>query len=141
MKNILLLCVLFLLSCNNESVETVTEGIAEADSILEISQKHFDTSVIVGHQSDSITREKVIKVLTQIKFLSQEVNKYNNISKNEFFATEKIIYKIDTVYIETKKNFWGKEKTNTVVKSDSSITEKTDTITKQVIVDSLSNGN
>jgi hypothetical protein len=69
------------------------------------------------------------------------VNKYRDISKNEVLATEKIIYKIDTVYIETKKNFWGKEKTNTVVKSDSSITEKTDTITKQVVVDSLSNGN
>lgn len=141
MKNILLLCVLFLLSCNNESVDTANEEIAEADSILEISQKHFDTSVIVGHQSDSITKEKVVKVLTQIKFLSQEVNKYRDISKNEVLATEKIIYKIDTVYIETKKNFWGKEKTNTIVKSDSSIIEKTDTITKQVIVDSLSNGN
>ena len=31
----------------------------------------------------------------------------------------KTVYKIDTVYIETKKNFWGKEKTNTTIKSDS----------------------
>ena len=36
-------------------------------------------------------------------------------------------HKIDTVYIETKKNFWGKEKTNTTIKSDSLVSEKIDT--------------
>ena len=56
-----------------------------------------------------------------------EVEKYKEVLSKQTIATEKIVYKIDTVYIETKKNFWGKEKTNTTIKSDSVVTEKTDT--------------
>jgi regulator of replication initiation timing len=127
MKKLLLLSVLFLLSCGNEKYEVVDEKITEADNILENSQKHFDTAVAVYNQSDSAAKEQVVKIVKEISYLNTEVEKYKEVLKNQTIATEKIVYKIDTVYIETKKNFWGKEKTNTTIKSDSIITEKTDT--------------
>lgn len=123
MKKLLLLSVLFLFSCGNKENEAVDEKIIEADNILENSQKHFDTAIVVYQQSDSAAKEKVIQIVKEINYLNVEVEKY----KSQTVASEKIVYKVDTVYIETKKNFWGKEKTNTTIKSDSTITEKIDT--------------
>jgi regulator of replication initiation timing len=127
MKKLLLLSALFLFSCKDEGYEVVDEKITEADNILENSQKHFDTAVIVYNQSDSAAKEQVVKIVKEISYLNTEVEKYKEVLSKQTIATEKIVYKIDTVYIETKKNFWGKEKTNTTIKSDSIITEKTDT--------------
>lgn len=127
MKKLLLISVLFLFSCKNQKQEVITQQMIETDNILETSQKHFDTAVIVYQQSDSAAKEKVIQIVKEISYLNVEVEKYKDVLKNQTIATEKIVYKLDTVYIETKKNFWGKEKTNTTVKSDSVVTEKIDT--------------
>ena len=43
-------------------------------------------------------------------------------------SQENVKVRIDTVYIETKRNFWGKEKTTTSVKSDSTITSTIDSV-------------
>ena len=127
-KLLLLLSVLFLFSCKEKKYEAIVdEKIIEADNILENSQKHFDTAVVVYNQSDSAAKEKVTQIVKEISYLNVEVEKYKDVLKNQTIATEKIVYKVDTVYIETKKNFWGKEKTNTTIKSDSIITEKIDT--------------
>jgi hypothetical protein len=127
MRNLLLLSVLFLFSCKNQNQEVITKQMVEVDNILENSQKHFDTAVIVYKQSDSAAKEQVIKIVKEISYLNTEVEKYKEVLSKQTIASEKIVYKIDTVYIETKKNFWGKEKTNTTIKSDSVVTEKTDT--------------
>jgi regulator of replication initiation timing len=127
MRKLLLLSVLFLFSCKNQNQEVITKQMVEVDNILENSQKHFDTAVIVYKQSDSVAKEQVIKIVKEISYLNTEVEKYKEVLSKQTIATEKIIYKIDTVYVETKKNFWGKEKTNTTIKSDSVVTEKIDT--------------
>ena len=127
MRKLLLLSVLFLFSCKNQNQEVITKQMVEVDNILENSQKHFDTAVIVYKQSDSVAKEQVIKIVKEISYLNTEVEKYKEVLSKQTIATEKIVYKIDTVYIETKKNFWGKEKTNTTIKSDSVVTEKIDT--------------
>ena len=127
MRKLLLLSVLFLFSCKNQNQEVITKQMVEVDNILENSQKHFDTAVIVYKQSDSVAKEQVVKIVKEISYLNTEVEKYKEVLSKQTIATEKIVYKIDTVYIETKKNFWGKEKTNTTIKSDSVVTEKTDT--------------
>jgi regulator of replication initiation timing len=127
MKKLLLLSFLFLFSCKNQDKEVITKQMIEVDNILESSQKHFDTAVLVYHQSDSTAKEQVVKIVKEISYLNTEVEKYKEVLSKQTIASEKIVYKIDTVYIETKKNFWGKEKTNTTVKSDSVITEKIDT--------------
>lgn len=127
-KLLLLLSVLFLFSCESKKYEVIVdEKMTEADNVLENSQKHFDTAVVIYNQSDSAAKEKVIQIVKEISYLNVEVEKYKDVLKNQTIATEKIVYKVDTVYIETKKNFWGKEKTNTTVKSDSVVTEKIDT--------------
>lgn len=128
MKKLLLLSALFLCSCGSREVEVVNERVIGADSILENSQKHFDTALVVYQQSDSAAKEKVIQIVKEISYLNIEVEKYKDVLKNQTVASEKIVYKVDTVYIETKKNFWGKEKTNTTIKSDSVVTEKVDTL-------------
>ena len=127
MKKLLLLTILFLLGCANQEVDYLTEEIAEVDTVLENSQKHLDTATLVYHQSDSITKDQVVKIVKEIKYLNHEVEKYKEVLSKQTIATEKIVYKVDTIYVESKKNFWGKEKTNTTIKSDSVITEKIDT--------------
>jgi regulator of replication initiation timing len=128
MRKLLFLSVLFLFSCKNKEQEVVSKQIIEADKVLENSQKHFDTAIVVYQQSDSAAKEKVVQIVKEISYLNVEVEKYKDVLKNRTVASEKIVYKIDTVYIETKKNFWGKEKTNTTIKSDSVVTEKIDTL-------------
>jgi hypothetical protein len=136
----LLFLILFFTACGDSS-NTNMVNTSSIDSILINSKNNLDTAIIVNTKSDSVTKETVVKVVKEIKFLTNEVEKYKeiNLLTSQKVATEKIIYRIDTIYIETKKNFWGKEKTSTSIKSDSIINEKIDTTIKSVIDTTLSN--
>jgi hypothetical protein len=140
MKRLTLILGLFLFSCNNQE-EFVVEPV-EVDSVLIKSQQNLVTSDSVQKKSDSTTKEQVIKVIRDFKILTNEVMKYKTervqLMSLQNVSTEKIIYKIDTVYIEVEKNFWGKEKTSTSVKSDSSTTTLIDsTINLSEKIDTL----
>ena len=140
MKKLVLILGLFLFSCNNQE-EFVVEPV-EVDSVLIKSQQNLVTSDSVQKKSDSTTKEQVIKVIRDFKILTNEVMKYKTervqLMSLQNVSTEKIIYKIDTVYIEVEKNFWGKEKTSTSVKSDSSTTTLIDsTINLSEKIDTL----
>jgi Flp pilus assembly CpaF family ATPase len=128
MKKIILIVSLFVISCNSKLKETTIKTQA-IDSVIQKSQHDLASATIISNKSDSVTKQTVTKVIHNIKFLNKEVEKYKQIELllKQTVATEKIVYKIDTVYIETKKNFWGKEKTNTTIKSDSIVNEKIDT--------------
>lgn len=131
---------IFLIGCStSEPVEK--ESVSATDSILIKSQNNLDTAAFVNHKSDSITKQNVVKVIREIKFLTNEVEKYReiNLMMSQKVVNEKVIYKIDTVYIETKRNFWGKEKTSTSIKSDSMVNETTDTsINNSIKIDTTS---
>ncbi len=132
--------IIFIGCSTSDSVEK--EYVSTSDSILIKSQSNLDTAAIVNYKSDSITKENVVKVIKEIKFLTNEVEKYKeiNLMMSQKVVNEKIIYKIDTVYIETKRNFWGKEKTSTSIKSDSVVNERIDTsLEKSVKIDTLNN--
>ena len=129
MKKSLLIIGLFLFSCNNHE-ESVTLPV-EIDSVLIKSQQNLVTSDSVQKKSDSTTKEQVIKVIREFKILTNEVERFKTekvqLMSLKNVSTEKVIYRIDTVYIEVEKNFWGKKKTTTSVKSDSSVSQNIDT--------------
>lgn len=140
MKKSLLIFGVFLFSCNNPEKVTVTP--IEIDSVLIKSQQNLVTSDSVQKKSDSTTKEQVVKVIREFKFLTNEVEKFKT-ERVQFMSlqsvnTEKVIYRIDTVYIEVEKNFWGRKKTTTSVKSDSSVSQNVDTSSiDQIKIDTL----
>jgi hypothetical protein len=109
-----------LISCSTVQEQKVDESI---DSILIKSQQNLVTSDSVQKKSDSTTKEQVIKVIREFKILTNEVEKFKTervqLMSLQNVITEKVVYKVDTVYIEVEKNFWGRKKTTTSVKSDS----------------------
>jgi len=131
MKYILFFVIMFI-SCNVGTESPVPTQESNTDSILKESMLHIDTAKIVSDKSDSAVKKDVIKVIREFKILNREIEKYKvrSLNTQQVVSTERIIYKTDTVYIETKKNFWGKEKTKTSIKSDSSVNESTDSTIK-----------
>jgi hypothetical protein len=129
MKKSLLIIGLFLFSCNNHEESVILP--VEVDSVLIKSQQNLVTSDSVQKKSDSTTKEQVIKVIREFKILTNEVERFKTekvqLMSLKNVSTEKVIYRIDTVYIEVEKNFWGKKKTTTSVKSDSSVSQNIDT--------------
>jgi hypothetical protein len=117
-----------LASCSQKIENENTQQVL--DTLILNSEKHLLTVDTLGKKTDSITKDKVIKIVTEIKYLNKEVEKFKTekltLENKLKVVSEKIIYRIDTVFIETQKNFWGKKKTVTTVNSDSSIFEKLD---------------
>ena len=142
MKKLSLILGLILFSCTNPEEVTVTP--VEVDSILVKSQKNLITSDSVQKKSDSTTKEQVIKVIREFKILTNEVDRFKTervqLMSLQNVNTEKVIYRIDTVYIEVEKNFWGKKKTTTSVKSDSSVSQNIDTsLSNEIKIDTTKN--
>lgn len=108
----LLLSLLFL-GCTNSSTEIKIEK-NETDSILVKSQETVFKTDSISKKVDEQIEKKVKDVKGDIAYLKKE---NNALSKVSLVKTEMIIR--DTIYIETKKNFWGKTKTSTNIKSDS----------------------
>lgn len=108
--------------------------ISVVDSIIMQSEQHLGTAEIVQKKSDSATHKVVEKKVRELHFLQNLIEKYN--TERTELSVEKVIYRIDTVFIETEKNFWGKKKMKMSVRSDSSITE---TIDSTLVIDSLDN--
>jgi hypothetical protein len=142
MRKSLLIIGLFLFSCTNPE-ESVVAPI-EVDSVLVKSQQNLVTSDSIQKKSDSTTKEQVIKVIREFKILTNEVERFKTervqLMSLQNVSTEKVIYRIDTVYIEVEKNFWGKKKTTTSVKSDSSVSQNVDTsVSNQIKIDTTKN--
>lgn len=123
----------YAMSSCNETKKTEPVIMSSSDSVLAKSQMHLDTATIVQKKSDSITHKVVEKKAKEIRFLKRLITVFKK--ERAEIVTEKVIYKTDTVFIETEKNFWGKKKTKTSVKSDSTIVENTDSTV--VVIDSL----
>jgi hypothetical protein len=131
MKYIITLLILILVGCNSNNTSKIeNEKTYETiDSVILNSEINIIRSDSVNRESEKSVAKKVDQTVHKIDDLKQEIS----VLKQEIEVSRmavKTIYKIDTIYIETKKNFWGKSKTNTTVKSDS--TE---------VIDSLLNNN
>ena len=127
LKSILVASML-LAGCNH--TETTPTEITKTDSLLMAS----DSVILKAEQStkllDSVTTATTQKVNDNVNELEKTINVYETQIKSALKVkqVEKIIH--DTVYIETKKSFWGKTKTNITTKSDSitNESEKIDTL-------------
>jgi hypothetical protein len=126
MRNIILFTVFLLISCGNKEDNKIkNESTVIADSAIVNSQNNIMVYDTVQKKSDSITHEKVVKVITDIKYLTNIVEKLK-IEKLELLKQN---VRIDTVFIETKKSFWGREKKTITTKSDSQDIETIDSTT------------
>ena len=126
MRNIILFTVFLLISCGNKEDNKIkNESTVIADSAIVNSQNNIMVYDTVQKKSDSVTHEKVVKVITDIKYLTNIVEKL----KIEKLQLSKQKVRIDTVFIETKKSFWGREKKTITTKSDSQDIETIDSTT------------
>ena len=125
-KSMFLVAILFLYSCTENHTTTISE---KTDTLL----LHSDSAILKSETSAaklySVTNETAEKVGSNIDKLTELVREYQIRSKTVRAVKEVVIH--DTVYIETKKNFWGKEKKKITTSSDSSTiqTESVDTTT------------
>jgi hypothetical protein len=117
MKNAIVFLSLFIIAgCTDvkkdEDIYYITiKDTTSVDYILAKSKANTDKAEICFKKTDSTTSKIVERKVQEKQLLKQLVK---NI---------KTIIKIDTVYIETSKNFWGKTKTKITKVSDSVILE------------------
>lgn len=107
---ILGLLILLIVGCSSPEIEN-EDSYEKIDSIIHNSEINIIRSDSVNRESEKVITQKVNQTVAKIENLEEEVK----VAK----STVRTVTKIDTVYIETKKNFWGKTKVNTTIKSDS----------------------
>ena len=121
-----------LVSCGNKEVNKIkNETMVIADSTIVNSRNHIMESDTIQRASDSVTQEKVVKVIKDIQHLTTTVEKLKiekSLLSKELKVSKQNV-RIDTVFIETKKSFWGKEKKTIKTKSDSQDIETIDSTT------------
>ena len=129
MKKLLFALAILSIGCSNEQVSV--EVPSTADIALQKSVESVASAHQVSVKSDIATKKQITKVVFKIKYLTNEIVKFKTerLTLINQLSTVKEKVRIDTVYIEKKKNFWGKEKTNTTVKSDSLVNESVDSTT------------
>lgn len=116
MKGLFFFCILFVLGCSSDGVVVIESKQAEeADSVIAHSERVVNESFAATKKVDSVVKHDIVKVFNELRQAKEEAKSLKLIQK-----IEKV--RIDTIYIETKKNFWGKEKTKTTLVSDSIVT-------------------
>lgn len=113
----ILVLLTLLVGCSTPQIEN-EKTYEKIDSVIHSSEINIIRSDSVNRESEKSVAKKVNQTVNKIEGLKEEVSTL----KQEVEAARmmvKTVYKVDTVYIETKKNFWGKSKTNTTVISDS----------------------
>ena len=120
LSNLIVVSTLFLISCGtNEPKESVP---TKTDTLLEQSDIVIKNAEGSAKKIDSVTNVTSEKLNNNIEVLTKTIDNYKVESqKIKTTIKEKIVYKTDTVFIETKKNFWGKTKKNVTTTSDSSV--------------------
>jgi hypothetical protein len=129
MKKLLFILAILFVGCSNEQVSV--EVPSTADIALQKSVESVASAHQISIKSDVATKKQITKVVFKIKYLTNEIIKFKTerLTLINQLSTVKEKVRIDTVYIEKKKNFWGKEKTSTTVKSDSLVNESIDSTT------------
>lgn len=113
MKQALLVCLFLSIGCTSKkAIEPVEMEMAKVDSVIAHSREVVKKAYLANHKADSAVKEDIAKVVNTMRIMNLQMEQMKTVQR-----VEKI--RIDTVYIETRKNFWGREKTKTTVVSDS----------------------
>lgn len=122
MKKVIPFIIFLLISCSKDVNLPSKNSTSDLDSIMNNNLKTIEVSNRVQKSSDSATQKKVVKIVKEIKYLTNfvEVLKIENRNLTRELKISKENVRVDTIFIETKKNFWGKEKTTISIKTDSS---------------------
>lgn len=136
MKLLLGLLTILLLSCDNHQLKkdnTLIDNMS--DSIILKSNNSILISDTLNKKSDSITTIKVTKVIKEIKYLTNTVEKLKieKLQLSKELKVSKLNVRVDTVFIETKKSFWGKEKKTIKTTTDTKDVETIDSTTNKVL--------
>jgi hypothetical protein len=70
-----LLLLSFLVSCS-QNIENKNSEQQVVDTLLLNSEKNLLAVDTLGKKTDSITKDKVLKIVTEIKYLNKEVDKF-----------------------------------------------------------------
>jgi uncharacterized protein YcfL len=123
-KTIIALTMLLSVGCSSNEPTTPVGSTAtevpvmdETDSLIMKAQQSAD-------QLTTVTNETADKVSNNVHKLTEQIKVYELQTKTIKAVKQVVIH--DTIYIEKKKNFWGKEKTTINRASDSTSTETTD---------------
>lgn len=118
-----------IVSCSSPNKETnyIDDQMILIDSAIYESKQRLIVLDSTSKETDSIISNKVRNTVDKMTALELEVEGYKT-ERLQIMSTEKMVYRVDTVYIETKRNFWGKEKTSTTIKSDSVMTMNMDSL-------------
>lgn len=129
MKSKYILAILLLVGCNSK-VEA--PEMTKTDSLLVISDSIAAKADLSSKILDSVTTITTQKVTDNVNILTNTITNYETQIRSaiKVKTVDRIIH--DTVYIETKKSFWGKTKKTVTAKSDS-------TINQTEIIDTLKN--
>ncbi len=131
-KLIALFAITLLVSCGNPSTtstdDDTTMPAVESSAPLDETDSLIAKAQQSAMELDAVTNETAEKVTGNVEKLTELVKVYETKTKTVKTAKQIIIH--DTIYIEKKKNFWGKEKTTVNTVTDSAATE---------VIDSTSN--
>lgn len=129
-----------LFSCSpKENNKTSDNLLNSSDSVLVNSVNNIKVCDTVQRVSDSFTQNKVGEVITKIKYLNSTVEKLRiekQLLTKELKVSKQNV-RIDTVFIETRKSFWGKEKKTIKTKSDAQSVETIDSTSTKQVLDSI----
>lgn len=120
LKNTLIVCLL--VGCTTNTPTESPEA-THTDSLIAVSDSVAASAAHSSQVLDSVTTATAEKVADNVKVLTNTITNYETKIKTatKTITVEKVIR--DTVYVETKKNFWGKTKKSVTTSSDSSINE------------------
>lgn len=126
-KTIIALALLSLVGCKSNETDTPppAEGVVAASPVMD----EADSIIMKAQQSAdelaAVTNETTEKVSNNVQKLTEQIKVYEQQTKTVRAVKQVVIH--DTIYIEKKKNFWGREKTTVSTASDSSVNESVDT--------------
>ena len=114
---------LLLAGCKSNS--TTAPVPTKTDSLIIMSDSIAAKAEASSKALDSVATVTAEKVTDNVKVLNETIVNYETqiktATKVKTVETIKTVH--DTVYIETKKNFWGRTKKSVTVASDSSVNQ------------------